>query len=240
MQPVPLPTGHLIKLTPRVGPSNLSESFVPGDLELPDAALDIGSGERKSLEEDEKTLGSDPYDLPPSMVKVIEKQQMSEISPGVWDGYTAAEIKARFPDEWENFVKDPYGSRARRAESYHDLSGKPSQRWCVRAELIFHPVRLEPVIIELERQQEDLLIIGHASVIRCLLSYLIGLPASELPALEVARGDLIEVVPSSYGVVSHAYHFWDGPGRAGGHDETNFYENFAEDTLDKKPKVRVD
>jgi 6-phosphofructo-2-kinase / fructose-2,6-biphosphatase 4 len=54
-------------------------------------------------------------------------------------------------------------------------------------------------LIELEREKEDLLIIGHSSVIRCLLAYLIGLPASEIPAIEVARGDLLEVVPSSYG-----------------------------------------
>ena len=44
-------------------------------------------------------------------------------------------------------------------------------------------VRLEPTLIELEREKEDLLIIGHASVIRCMLAYLIGLPASEIPAI---------------------------------------------------------
>jgi 6-phosphofructo-2-kinase/fructose-2,6-biphosphatase 4 len=102
-------------------------------------------------------------------------------------------------------------------------------------------VRLEPTLVELEREQEDLLIIGHASVIRCLLAYLIGLPPSEIPAIEVARGDLIEVVPASYGVHSHAYHFWDGPGRTHGEgeggyedrDPNNFYENYAEDTREK-------
>jgi len=112
-------------------------------------------------------------------------------------------------------------------------------------------VRLEPTLIELEREQEDLLIIGHASVIRCLLAYLIGLPASEVPAIEVARGDLIEVVPTSYGVRSQSYHFWDGPGRTeeSGHESEggmtedgnewstgarNFYENYAEDTSGKR------
>ena len=101
-------------------------------------------------------------------------------------------------------------------------------------------VRLEPTLIELEREKEDLLIIGHASVIRCILAYLIGLPASEIPAIEVARGDLIEVVPTSYGVYSQAHHFWDGPGRRvgdvadGGQNDDNFYENYAEDTKGKR------
>ena len=102
-------------------------------------------------------------------------------------------------------------------------------------------MRLEPILIELEREQEDLLIIGHASVIRCLLAYLIGLPASEIPAIEIARGDLLEVVPASYGVHSHAFHFWDGPGRRGEggdlldvKDANNFYENYAESTRGKR------
>ncbi|KAK7437871.1 hypothetical protein VKT23_018306 [Stygiomarasmius scandens] len=159
---------------------------------------------------------------PPLNVKVIEKQQMSEINPGIWDGLTPDQARKYYPQDWQRFVKDPYSFRAPRAESYHDLS-----------------VRLEPVLIELEREQEDLLIIGHASVIRCLLAYLIGLPASEIPAIEVARGDLMEVVPASYGVHTQNFHFWDGPGRHGdsnysGKDENNFYENYAEDTKGKK------
>jgi 6-phosphofructo-2-kinase/fructose-2,6-biphosphatase 4 len=144
--------------------------------------------------------------------KVVQKQIMAEINPGVWDGLSAAEAQELYPDEWDRFLGDPYAHRAPRAESYHDLS-----------------VRLEPVIFELERCQDDLLIIGHASVIRCLLAYLVGLPPSEVPAIEIARGDLVEVTPASYGVVSRAFHFWSGEGRgdAAGH---NLYENFAEAT----------
>lgn len=92
--------------------------------------------------------------------------------------------------------------------------------------------------MELEREQDDLLIIGHASVIRCLLAYLIGLPASEVPAVEIARGDLVEVQPASYGVHSQAFHFWSGPGRSeedgGDNDGTNYYENYAEATAGKR------
>lgn len=158
---------------------------------------------------------------------------MGEINPGVWDGLSPELARERYPDEWDRFLKDPYSHRAPRAESYHDLSGTSSEYAFVSTSLRSNAslVRLEPVIVELEREQNDLLIIGHASVIRCLLAYLIGLPASEVPAVEIARGDLVEVVPASYGVHSQAFHFWSGPGRS--HDEgdetgTNYYENYAE------------
>ncbi|KXN86512.1 hypothetical protein AN958_09984 [Leucoagaricus sp. SymC.cos] len=163
----------------------------------------------------------------PEQIKVVEKTQMLEINPGIWDGLTPDQAKKYYPEDWERFTNDPYSYRVPRAESYHDLS-----------------IRLEPILIELERESEDLLIVGHASVIRCLLAYLIGLPASEIPAIEVARGDLLEIVPASYGVHSKAFHFWDGPGRKGdggdgtaqhwGRDQNNFYENYAEDTKGKR------
>lgn len=57
--------------------------------------------------------------------------------------------------------------------SYHDLS-----------------VRLEPIIFELERDRSDLLIIAHASVLRCLFAYLKGLAPQDIPAVDIARGDL--------------------------------------------------
>ncbi|GAB1526061.1 hypothetical protein RhiTH_009227 [Rhizoctonia solani] len=143
--------------------------------------------------------------------RVVEKNQMCEINPGVWDGLSPELARERYPDEWARFLRDPYAHRAPRAESYHDLC-----------------VRLEPIIVELEHEQDDLLIITHASVIRCLLAYLIGLPSSEVPAVEIARGDLIQVTPTSYGVHSEAFHFWSGPE---GHPTE--YENYAESTMGK-------
>ena len=195
----------------------------------------------------------------PSKIKVVEKPQMLEINPGIWDGLSPEQAKKYYPEDWDRFTKDPYSFRAPRAESYHDLSGTFTLFFNKQISFMFNPppqkninnnfptVRLEPILIELEREQEDLFIIGHASVIRCLLAYLIGLPASEIPAIEIARGDLLEVVPASYGVHSRAFHFWDGPGRrgdgsgsAGGgggsdvRDANNFYENYAESTKGKR------
>ena len=61
--------------------------------------------------------------LPLTKVKVVERPQMSEINPGVWDGMTPDQVRKYYPAEWERFVNDPYAYRAPRAESYHDLCG---------------------------------------------------------------------------------------------------------------------
>lgn len=145
-----------------------------------------------------KSDGSPPQ-LPYTKIRVVDKSRLCEINPGVWDGLSPDDVRERYPEEWENFLKDPYGHRAPRAESYHDLC-----------------FRLEPILIELEHVQDDLLIITHASVIRCLLAYLVGLPVNEVPAVDIARGDLIEVQPSAYGVKTRLFHFWSGPGRKDG------------------------
>jgi len=59
-------------------------------------------------------------------VKVVEKPQMLEINPGIWDGLTPNLAKKYYPGDWKRFVKDPYSYRVPRAESYHDLSSKSS------------------------------------------------------------------------------------------------------------------
>ncbi|GAA5932716.1 bifunctional nucleoside/nucleotide kinase/histidine phosphatase family protein [Sporobolomyces koalae] len=123
--------------------------------------------------------------------KVIQRQQMYELNPGDVDGLTPEQIQAKFPDEFQKADKDPYGHRYPRAESYHDLS-----------------VRLEPVILELEREPADILFIGHGSVIRCLMAYLQGLTPSEIPKVELRRGDVVQVTPSAYGVKFVNHFFW--------------------------------
>ncbi len=60
----------------------------------------------------------------PSYVKVVEKPQMLEINPGIWDGLSPEQAKKYYPEDWDRFSKDPYSYRAPRAESYHDLSGR--------------------------------------------------------------------------------------------------------------------
>lgn len=66
-------------------------------------------------------------------------------------------------------------------QSYHDLA-----------------VRLEPIILELEREQNDLLIIAHESVLRVLYAYLMHCSTVEIPALRFPRDEIIEIIPAAY------------------------------------------
>ena len=58
--------------------------------------------------------------------------------------------------------------------------------------------RLETVIMELERQ-ENLLVVGHQAVLRCILCYLTERPLDELPYVKVPLHTLIKLTPVAYG-----------------------------------------
>ncbi len=66
---------------------------------------------------------------------------------------TYKEIEDQHPDEFRARDAAKFQYRYPRGESYEDLVA-----------------RLEPVIMELERQK-NVLVIGHQAVLRCLLAY---------------------------------------------------------------------
>ncbi|KAI9892371.1 MAG: hypothetical protein M1814_001573 [Vezdaea aestivalis] len=125
---------------------------------------------------------------------VRQRLQMSQIHPGVCEKMSESAIRREFPDEVTKHEQDPYHHRYPRAESYHDLA-----------------VRLEPIILELEREQNDLLIIAHESVLRVLYGYLMACNAADIPTLEFLRNEIIEIIPASYNNVAKRIHIPDLP-----------------------------
>ncbi len=113
--------------------------------------------------------------------KVRQRSQLSQINPGVCEKLSERVIRRLYPDEVEKHEMDPYHHRYPRAESYHDLA-----------------VRLEPIILELEREQNDLLIIAHESVLRVLYAYLMHVGTMEIPKLKFPRNEIIEIIPAAY------------------------------------------
>ncbi|KAL5516014.1 hypothetical protein EMCRGX_G001270 [Ephydatia muelleri] len=60
--------------------------------------------------------------------------------------------------------------------------------------------RLEPVIMELERQQ-NVLVICHQAVMRCILAYFLDKDIKELPYLKVPLHTVMKLTPVAYGCI---------------------------------------
>ena len=94
---------------------------------------------------------------------------------------TYEEIIEKMPDEFERRDKDKFRYRYPRGESYEDLVA-----------------RLEPVIMEMERQ-DSLLVIGHQAVNRCILAYYTELSEDDLPWLDIPMHQVMRLTPQAYG-----------------------------------------
>ncbi|KAM7054399.1 6-phosphofructo-2-kinase/fructose-2,6-bisphosphatase 2 isoform 2-T5 [Molossus nigricans] len=106
---------------------------------------------------------------------------LNEIDAGVCEEMTYAEIEKQYPDEFALRDQEKYLYRYPSGESYQDLVQ-----------------RLEPVIMELERQG-NVLVISHQAVMRCLLAYFLDKGADELPYLRCPLHTIFQLTPVAYG-----------------------------------------
>lgn len=106
---------------------------------------------------------------------------LNELDAGVCEEKTYEEVKEHYPDEYSLRAQDKYHYRYPSGESYQDLVQ-----------------RLEPVIMELERRG-NVLVICHQAVMRCLLSYFLDKSADEMPYLKCPLHTLLKLTPIAYG-----------------------------------------
>lgn len=109
-------------------------------------------------------------------ISVRQRSQLQQLNPGLVADMSEEQIKAKYPMEYSEWLNDPYHYRFPRAESYHDLA-----------------VRMEPLLLEMERMHGDILLIGHESTLRVLYGYLMACTCTELPSLKFSRDNLIEI-----------------------------------------------
>ncbi|QRW00703.1 6-phosphofructo-2-kinase/fructose-2,6-bisphosphatase [Ceratobasidium sp. AG-Ba] len=114
-------------------------------------------------------------------------KSLDELDAGVCDGMTYEEIEAEYPEDFEARDDDKFNYRYRGGESYRDVV-----------------VRLEPVIMELERQ-DNVLVIGHQAIIRCLYAYFQNLSQEELPYINIPLHTVIKLTPKAYGCDEERY-----------------------------------
>lgn len=122
----------------------------------------------------------------------IQWRALDEINAGACDGMTYEEIKKNMSEEDELRQKDKLRYRYPRGESYLDVIQ-----------------RLEPVIIELERQRAPVVVISHQAVLRALYAYFADRPLKEIPHIEVPLHTIIEIQMGVTGVQEKRYKLMD-------------------------------
>jgi len=133
---------------------------------------------------------------------------LDELDSGVCDGLTYAEIEEKFPEDFASRDADKYNYRYLGGESYRDVV-----------------IRLEPIIMELERS-ENILIVTHQAVLRCIYAYFMGSSQEQSPWMEVPLHTLIKLTPRAYGTVEErwkanipAVSTWRGKGSVAKHQD---------------------
>lgn len=107
---------------------------------------------------------------------------LDEIDGGICDSMTHAQIQERLPEEYAARKRDKFTYRYPRGESYQDII-----------------LRLDPVVIELERTRKPVLVIAHNAVLRALYAYFQGIPRERCPYLAIPLHTVIELTPHAYG-----------------------------------------
>lgn len=165
------------------GDSNLSERGWRYAKKLPEIVLKSLGEENKhtnltvwtsTLKRTQQTASFLPYE------KKLEWKALDELDAGECDGMTYEEIEDQFPEDFKARDDNKYEYRYRGGESYRDIV-----------------IRLEPIIMELERQ-ENILIITHQAVLRCLYAYFMNVPQEESPWMSIPLHTLIKLEPRAY------------------------------------------
>ncbi|AEO71917.1 uncharacterized protein THITE_2124808 [Thermothielavioides terrestris NRRL 8126] len=144
----------------------------------------------------------------PKHYNQLQWKALDELDAGVCDGMTYQEIADQYPEDFQARDEDKYNYRYRGGESYRDVV-----------------IRLEPIIMELERS-EDILIISHQAVIRCIYAYFMQKTQEESPWVPVPLHTLMKLTPRAYGTELQTYRAnikavstWRGKGSTAKHED---------------------
>jgi broad specificity phosphatase PhoE len=106
---------------------------------------------------------------------------LDELFAGSCDGMTYEEIEEQYPEEFQLRENDKLAYRYPRGESYLDVIA-----------------RLEPIIMEMERHREPVLIVGHQGILRIIYAFYMGLSRAEAPYVSVPLNCVLQLVPSAF------------------------------------------
>lgn len=114
-------------------------------------------------------------------VKPVYLKSVDELNAGVCDGMTYEEIAIKFPIEVKERKSDKLNYRYPRGESYLDVIQ-----------------RIEPIIFEIERSKQPVIVVAHQAVIRCLYAYFSKHDIMEIPYISIPLHTVIKLIPGTY------------------------------------------
>jgi len=106
---------------------------------------------------------------------------LDELDAGSCDGLTYEEIQVQFPEDFKARDDNKFEYRYPGGESYRDVI-----------------TRLEPIIMALENQ-ENVLVITHQAVLRCIYAYFMNVHQEESPWMSIPLHTLIRLEIKAYG-----------------------------------------
>lgn len=112
---------------------------------------------------------------------VIHRPELTQLNPGAAEGLTDEELKEKYHEHYLKHIADPYHHRYPRAESYHDLA-----------------LKIEPLILEMEKSPNDVLIIADESIIRIFYGYLMAANAADIPFIQFPQNEIIKITYHTY------------------------------------------
>lgn len=113
---------------------------------------------------------------------------LNEIDAGICEGLTYAEVAEKHPEVAAARKEDKLRYRYPGGESYVDVI-----------------YRLEPVILELERQKGPVLIVAHNAVIRSIYAYFTGKRQDECPNIDIPLHTVFKLTTTAYGAMETRY-----------------------------------
>ncbi|XP_031550476.1 6-phosphofructo-2-kinase/fructose-2,6-bisphosphatase 2-like [Actinia tenebrosa] len=114
-------------------------------------------------------------------IPVEQWKALDEMDYGLYDGMNEEELSSIDPDEQAAMHANKFLYRYPMGESYSDMCA-----------------RLEPVIMELERSN-NILIISHEAVIQILMGYFTDHTSEEFPHLHIPHNTIFKLTPIAYG-----------------------------------------
>jgi len=117
------------------------------------------------------------------------EKYLDELNAGLRDGISYVEFEQNFPDEFRERMLNKLHFRYPRGESYMDVIQ-----------------RIEPVIFEIERIREPVIVVGHQGMLRCLYGYFAEVPLDKIPILDIPMNTIIKFIPEPYGFCEVRYH----------------------------------